>query len=50
MISVTPVDGSLVIMERKFLLEIFVILLDGSIAIMEGSLLSISLLLQWIVA
>ena len=36
--------------ERQSVVEIFVIPMDGSLVIMEGSLLSIFLLLQWIVA
>ena len=67
-ISVTPMDGSLVTMEgnsryfcysigwqpchygRQYVLDIFVIPIDGTPVIMEGSLLSRFLLLQWMVA
>ena len=36
--------------ERYFVVEIFVTPMDDSLVIMEGSMLSISLLLQWMVA
>ena len=43
-------DGSLVIMEGSFFVEIFVSPMDSSLVIMEGSLLFIFLLLQLMVA
>ena len=46
----TRMDGSLVIMEGSLFLIYFFIPMDGSVVMMEGSLLSISLLLQWMVA
>ena len=47
MISDTLMDGILVIIEVS--LEIFVIPLDGSLVIMDGSLLLRFLLFQWMV-
>ena len=35
---------------RLSIVEIFITLMDGSLVIIEGSMLSISLLLQWMVA
>ena len=49
-ISVTPMDGSLVIMEGSLLSRFFFTPMDDSVVIMEGSLLSRFLLLQWMVA
>ena len=49
MIFVTPMDGSLVIMEGSIFVDIFVTTMDSILVIMEGSLLSIFLLLQWMV-
>ena len=45
-----PLDGSLIHYGRQYVLEIFFIPIDGSLVIMEGSLFSRFLLLQWMVA
>ena len=48
-IYVTPMDGSLVIMDGSMLSIFFFTPKDGSLVIMEGSLLSIFLLRHWMV-
>ena len=47
---VTPMDGSLVIMEGNLLLRFLVTPMDGSLVIKEGSLLLRFLFLQCMVA
>ena len=49
-IFVTPIMVPLSLQKVVYFVDIFVTLMDGSLVIMEGSLFSKFLLLQWMVA